>query len=46
MAVLDTGDLTVPTQILDPWVGKVQAGSTVATLSQAIPMLFGPGQAE
>ena len=45
MAVLDTGDLTVPTQILDPWVGKVQAGSTVATLSQAIPMLFGPGPA-
>lgn len=44
MAVLDTGDLTIPTQILDPWLGKVQAGSSVAILSDAIPMKFGAGQ--
>jgi hypothetical protein len=43
MAVLDTGDLTIPTQILDPWLGKVANGSTVATLSQSIPMKFGAG---
>lgn len=45
MAVLDTGDLTVPDQILDPWLGKVTNGSTVATLSDSIPMKFGVGQA-
>lgn len=44
MAVLDTGDLTIPNQILDPWLGKVQYGSTVATLSDSIPMKFGVGQ--
>lgn len=44
MAVLTTGDLNVPTQILDPWLGRVGNGSTVAALSGAIPMLFGPGQ--
>jgi hypothetical protein len=44
MAVLDTGDLTIPTQILDPWLGKVSNGSAVATLSNSIPMKFGPGQ--
>lgn len=43
MAVLDTGDLTIPTQILDPWLGKIQSGSTVAALSGAIPMKFGAG---
>ena len=43
MAVLDTGDLTIPTQILDPWLGKVANGSTVATLSDSIPMKFGAG---
>ena len=43
MAVLDTGDLTIPTQILDPWLGKVSNGSTVATLSNSIPMKFGAG---
>jgi hypothetical protein len=43
MAVLDTGDLTIPTQILEPWLGKVSNGSTVATLSNSIPMKFGPG---
>lgn len=44
MAVLETGDLEVPTQILDPWLGKVGNGSSIAVLSGAIPMKFGPGQ--
>jgi len=44
MAVLDTGDLTIPTQILDPWLGRVQGGSCVAALSDSIPMRFGAGQ--
>ena len=43
MAVLDSGDLTIPTQILDPWLGKIATGSTVATLSDSIPMKFGAG---
>jgi hypothetical protein len=43
MAVLDTGDLTLPDQILDPWLGKVQYGSSVAVLSDSIPMKFGTG---
>lgn len=43
MAVLDTGDLTIPTQILEPWLGKIANGSTVATLSNSIPMKFGAG---
>ncbi len=45
MAVLDTGDLTIPDQILDPWLKKVQGGSVVAALSQAIPQKFGTGKA-
>jgi len=44
MAVLDTGDLVIPTQIIDPWLGKVKGGSTIAVLSDAIPMKFGAGQ--
>ncbi len=44
MAVLTTGDLTIPTQILDPWLGKVKFGSAVATLSDSIPMKFGIGE--
>jgi hypothetical protein len=44
MAVLDTGDLSLPDQILDPWLGAVQNGSSVAALSNAIPMKFGVGQ--
>lgn len=43
MAVLETGDLTIPTQILEPWLGKVSNGSTIATLSGSIPMKFGAG---
>ena len=45
MAVLTTGDLTIPTQMIDPWLGKVQTGSAVATLSTATPMKFGKGEA-
>jgi HK97 family phage major capsid protein len=44
MAVLDTGDLSVPDQILDPWLGRVKYGSAVAALSDSIPMKFGVGQ--
>jgi HK97 family phage major capsid protein len=44
MAVLETGDLSLPPQILDPWLGKVQHGSSVAALSNSIPMQFGAGQ--
>ncbi len=44
MAALTTGDLTVPTQILDPWLGAVGNGSSVANLSGSIPMKFGSGQ--
>ena len=43
MAVLTTGDLNLPDQILDPWLGKVQYGSAVAALSNSIPMKFGTG---
>jgi hypothetical protein len=45
MATLDTGDLTIPTQQLDAWLGKIQYGSTVATLSNQTPMKFGAGEA-
>jgi len=45
MTVLATGDLTIPTQILDPWLGKIQGGSSVAALSSSVPMLFGKGEA-
>lgn len=43
MAVFTTAGLDLPPQILDPWLGKVQAGSTIAALSNAIPMQFGAG---
>jgi hypothetical protein len=43
MAVLDTGDLSLPDQVLDPWLGKVRYGSSVAVLSDSIPMKFGQG---
>lgn len=44
MAYLETGDLAIPDQILDPWLGKVQYGSSVAALSNSTPMKFGKGQ--
>lgn len=43
MAVLTTGQLELPDQKLDPWLGKVQYGSAVAALSDQIPMKFGTG---
>lgn len=43
MATLTTGDLTIPDEILDPWLGKVKYGSSVATLSTPVPMKFGNG---
>lgn len=42
--ILTTGDITVPKQMIDPWLGKVANGSTVAALSNAIPMKFGEGE--
>jgi hypothetical protein len=43
MAILTTGDLNLPDEKLDPWLGKVKYGSTVAALSDSIPMKFGTG---
>lgn len=45
MATLTTGDLEIPTQQLDAWLGKIKYGSTVATLSAQTPMKFGAGEA-
>src|SRR5262245_37159431 len=39
-----TSGMTIPHQIVEPWLGKVKYGSAVATLSTAIPMLFGTGE--
>ena len=44
MATLTSSSITIPKQIFDPWLGKVKGGSTIAALSGAIPMLFGPGE--
>jgi len=44
MSVLTTGDLNLPDSKLDPWLGKVKYGSSVAALSDSIPMKFGTGQ--
>ncbi|OBG32418.1 phage major capsid protein [Mycolicibacter heraklionensis] len=44
MTALQTSLLSIPTQILDPWLGKVRYGSSVATLSASEPMKFGLGQ--
>lgn len=43
MATLTTSGLNLPDEILDPWLGKVQGGSTVAALSNSTPMKFGQG---
>lgn len=45
MAALTTGSLTIPKQLLDPWVNNIHKGSTISQLSGAIPMKFGPGEA-
>ena len=44
MATLTTGSLTIPTQLLDPWVNNIHKGSTISQLSGAIPMKFGAGE--
>lgn len=45
MATIKTGDITIPTQILDPWISKVRDASIVASLSAATPQKFGKGEA-
>jgi hypothetical protein len=45
MAALTSGQLNLPNEILDPWLGKVSNGSAISNLSGAIPMKFGTGQA-
>ncbi len=44
MATFATGSLTIPKQKLTPWLGKIQNGSVVATLSTPTPMTFGEGE--
>lgn len=44
MASFSTGSLTIPKQQLAPWLGKIQDGSCVATLSAQTPMTFGEGE--
>jgi hypothetical protein len=43
MTALTTAALNLPSLILDPWIGKVQHGSSIATLAGSIPMKFGTG---
>lgn len=45
MAALTTGSLTIPKQLLDPWVNNIHKGSVISQLSGAIPMKFGAGEA-
>lgn len=45
MAILTTGDLTIPNQKLDPWLKNISEGSVVSQLSNSIPMKFGKGEA-
>lgn len=45
MTVLKTGDLTIPTQIIEPWIKTVSNGSVISALSPNIPMKFGKGEA-
>jgi len=44
MTSLATGSLTIPKQKIDPWLGKIQNGSVVATLSTPTPMTYGEGE--
>jgi HK97 family phage major capsid protein len=44
MTSLATGSLTIPKQMLDPWLGKIKNGSAVASLSDSIPMTYGVGE--
>jgi hypothetical protein len=45
MAALTTGSLTIPKQLLEPWVNNIHKGSTISQLSGSIPMKFGAGEA-
>lgn len=45
MAVLATGDLELPDNIMTPWLGKVRGGSVLAALSPAEAQRFGKGKA-
>jgi len=45
MAALTTGSLSIPKQLLDPWVNNIHKGSTISLLSGATPMKFGEGEA-
>ena len=44
MTSLATGSLSIPKQKIAPWMGKIQNGSCVATLSGQTPMTFGEGE--
>jgi hypothetical protein len=44
VTVFTTGSLTLPDEYLDPWLGKIKYGSTIATLSDTIPLKFGTGR--
>lgn len=44
MTTLTTGYFDVPDQIFDPWLGAIRNGSTIAQLSDSIPMKFGAGK--
>lgn len=45
MAVLSTGDLELPDNIMKPWLGKIAAHSTLAVLSPQEAQSFGKGKA-
>ena len=47
MATLETttGDLEIPAQQMQAWTSDIANGSSVAALSAAVPMVFGPGEA-
>lgn len=44
MSVLTSSQLNLPDEKLDPWLGKVKFGSSIATLSASEPMKFGTGE--
>uniref|UniRef100_UPI003F49446D phage major capsid family protein n=1 Tax=Arthrobacter silvisoli TaxID=2291022 RepID=UPI003F49446D len=44
MATLATGSLSIPKQKIAPWLGAIQNGSCVASLSAQTPMTFGEGE--
>src|SRR5690606_9125064 len=40
-----TQDFEFTTQVLEPWLGKIQDASVISSLSGAIPMKYGTGEA-